>query len=419
MTRVPWSRHQPPVFSPIPLSALPAATTAAMRLAGDPRPSLEGKLRRDFAADRAILCGSGTQALQLALLLARQRVASDLVALPAFTCYDVATAAVGADARVLVYDIDPDTLGPDLESLERALGAGARTVVVAPLYGVPIDWRALEALSAQHGAVLVEDAAQGHGATWEGRPLGALGSLSVLSFGRGKGWTGGAGGALLLRGRDRDPGGEAVDPELAAVPGHGGPRLARELRTLAGALGQAAVGRPAMYALPSSIPWIGLGRTRYRSPGPVTAITRAAAALLLRSDEHAVREVDIRRAHGAWYSEWLQARAGMDPVPLVPGAVAGYLRFPVRLPAGGRTVADGRRARRLGIAASYPTALLALDAVRNRLPAGIAPCPGADLLARTLFTLPTHSALTPGERDSVVAILDAITQESPVRARAG
>jgi perosamine synthetase len=419
MRWVPWPRHQPPVFSPVPLGALPAVTAAAMRIAGEPRPRLEAKLRRDFGADRAILCGSGTQALQLALLLARQRVGSDLVALPAFTCYDVATAAVGADARVLVYDIDPDTLGPDLESVERALRSGARTVVVAPLYGVPVDWRALEALSAQHGAVLVEDAAQGHGATWEGRSLGALGSLSILSFGRGKGWTGGAGGALLLRGRDRDPGGEAVDPGLPAVAGHGGPRVARELRTLAGAVGQAVVGGPAMYALPSSIPWIGLGRTRYRSPGPITAMTRAAAALLLRSDEHAAREVDIRRVHGAWYSEWLEARSGMDPVPLAPGAVPGYLRFPVRLPAGWRTFADSRRARRLGIAASYPTALLDLEAVRARFSADIAACPGADLLARTLFTLPTHSALTPGERDSVVAILDAKSRESPVRARAG
>jgi dTDP-4-amino-4,6-dideoxygalactose transaminase len=99
--------------------------------------------------------------------------------------------------------------------------------------------------------------------------------------------------------------------------------------------------------------------------------------------------------------------------------VPGYLRFAVRLPAGRRTVADSRRARRLGIAASYPTALLALQAIRTRLAGDVVACPGADLLARTLFTLPTHSALTPGERDSVVDVLDARARESPVRARAG
>lgn len=402
---VPWPRHQPPVHSPIPLAALPAAIAAAARVARDPRSALEDALCRDLGAQRAILCGSGTQALQLALLLARQRVGSDTVALPAFTCYDVATAAAGADARVVLYDIDPETLGPDLDSLDDALRHGARTIVVAPLYGVPVDWRALEAVSARYGAVLVEDAAQGHGASWEGRPIGALGPLSVLSFGRGKGWTGGSGGALMLRGIGPDD--EAIGQELRAVPRPDDPRPDQELRLLAGAIGQTAASRPALYALPSSVPWIGLGQTRYRSPTPLRSITRAAAALLLQSKERAAREAEVRRAHGAWYLEHLQASSDLVPVPLVPGALAGYLRFPVRLPAGWGAFTDARRARRLGVAPSYPTALIVLEAVRTRLAGYAAACPGAGQLARTLFTLPTHSALTPGERHCIVAMLDA------------
>ncbi len=108
------------------------------------------------------------------------------MALPAFTCYDIASAAVGAGVRVALYDVDPDTLGPDPASLERVLAAGAGAVVAGPLYGVPLEWDALRALADRHGALLIEDAAQGHGASWRGRPLGSLGDLSVLSFGRGK-----------------------------------------------------------------------------------------------------------------------------------------------------------------------------------------------------------------------------------------
>jgi len=417
VTRVlPWARHQPPVFSPIPPGALPAAVAAAARIAGDPRPDLEAKLCRDFGAGRAILCGSGTQALQLGILVARDRADSDLVALPAFTCYDVATAAAGAGARVVLYDIDPETLGPDMESFERALREGARTVVVAPLYGVPVDWKAVEAVSSGYGAVLVEDAAQGHGATWEGRPIGSIGSLSVLSFGRGKGWTGGGGGALLLRGQGAE--GEVVGPRLDALLRRNDPGLAQELRTLAGATGQTAVGNPALYALPSSLPWIGLGQTRYRSPGPVTAITRAAASLVLRSSEHAAREAEVRRANGAWYLQRLRGGSGPGPVHVLPGAVAGYLRFPIRLPDGWGTFTDARLARRLGIAPSYPTALFALDAVRARLVAGGGAFRGADHLARTLFTLPTHSALTPEERSSIMVMLESKAPDSRPRARA-
>src|SRR5439155_883687 len=111
-----------------------------------------------------------------------------VVALPAYACYDVATAAVAVNARIALYDVHPATLAPDLASLTATLAEGARIVVVAPLYGMPVDWDAIEQCVAAFGALAIEDAAQGHGASWRGRPLGSLGRLSVLSFSRGKGW---------------------------------------------------------------------------------------------------------------------------------------------------------------------------------------------------------------------------------------
>ena len=78
------------------------------------------------------------------------------------------------------------------DSVRRALQQGARVIVVSPLYGLPIEWEELSRLASEFGAEIIEDAAQGHGAAWRGRPLGTLGQISILSFGRGKGWTGGA-----------------------------------------------------------------------------------------------------------------------------------------------------------------------------------------------------------------------------------
>ena len=120
------------------------------------------------------------------------------VALPAYCCYDVATAADGAGVAFHLYDLEPETLSPDLASLRRSFDAGARSVVVAHLYGVPADLAAVRALAAEFGAIVIEDAAQGSGCEWRGRPAGAHGALGVLSFGRGKGVTGGKGGALLV-----------------------------------------------------------------------------------------------------------------------------------------------------------------------------------------------------------------------------
>ena len=86
------------------------------------------------------------------------------------------------------------------DAFESAFREGATIAVVASLYGMPIGWNDVRSAAAAHGVLVIEDAAQGHGASWQGQPLGSLGDLSVLSFSRGKGWTGGYGGALLSRG---------------------------------------------------------------------------------------------------------------------------------------------------------------------------------------------------------------------------
>src|SRR3989449_6070319 len=100
------------------------------------------------------------------------------------------------------------------------------------------------------GAAVIEDAAQGFGASWRGRPLGSLGAVSVLSFGRGKGWTGGRGGALLARGR--------APPTAANGNGAG---LWREGEGLVLAAAQGGFARPPPHGPPAPLPWLGLGET--------------------------------------------------------------------------------------------------------------------------------------------------------------
>ena len=188
--------HGPATHLP---QAFPSIFHAAVDALGeDPRGRLRAFLAERYLADEVVLVDSGTHALELAIRTAHAAIANRssgsvpplTVALPAYSCYDLATAVIGANAQVELYDVNPQTLGPETRSFEAALGAGATVAVVAPLYGVPVDWDACSAVAARFGAVLIEDAAQGQGASWRGVPLGGVGGLSVLSFGRGKGWTG-------------------------------------------------------------------------------------------------------------------------------------------------------------------------------------------------------------------------------------
>lgn len=399
MTPFPLLRHQLPVRSPLPLPALRSGLRSLLRRSEDPRPALLARLRDRLEARDGILTDTGTSALRLALEMTAEGGRAP-VALPSYSCYDVATAAVGARVPVLLYDLDPRTLSPDLASLERALDSGAGSVVVAPLHGFPVAWGAITDLAARRGAVVVEDAAQAHGSGWGARPAGRFGDLVVLSFGRGKGWTGSGGGALVVR----DP---AWTDRLAALR----PRLRPEGSTmwtealhLARAGAQWGFGRPGVYGLPRRVPALGLGETRYREPAPPGSMPRTAAAVTLATEEVARAEVPVRRSRAARYRDLLEEEApDVRPVDPVPEGWSGYLRFPVLL-AEGPELPD--EAIPFGLERSYPLALVDLPPLHPLLTREVDPFPearGGRVLARRLVTFPTHRAVGPAEQRRLVA----------------
>ncbi|MGH7679942.1 MAG: DegT/DnrJ/EryC1/StrS family aminotransferase [Gemmatimonadaceae bacterium] len=388
-----FRRHQLPAHSPISAPAFIAA------LAGRAlHPSAEIERARllvasEFNADTVVLVDSGRSALRLAITHALSRPSSRIVALPAFQCYEVATAAVGADCGIALYDVDPGTLRPDLESVERALRAGAKAVVVAPLYGVPVPWEDIVALAKKHDAIAIEDAAQANGAEWKGRRLGSLGEVSVVSFGRGKAWSGGGGGALLLRGESA-----AWQQEIAQS------RLAREGRVVALTMLQVAFGRPGLYGVPASIPALGLGETHYHEPTTPTGSTSFSAALLRRTLAAARAEAEFRSGVAQRWKESLPAALSEGIPPVLSEGRAGYLRFPLRLHRDAADRASVGEARRAGVARSYPRPLGELPPVGARLVEPNAKMPGAAALARELVTLPTHSRLAPRDFETILAL---------------
>jgi dTDP-4-amino-4,6-dideoxygalactose transaminase len=303
--------------------------------------------------------------------------------LPAYACYDVATALDTARVPFVLYDLDPATLGPDFDSLRRALNEGADRIVVVHLYGLPVDMRAVSDLAREYGALVIEDAAQGAGGSFEGIALGGLGELGVLSFGRGKGCTGGRGGALLVQ-REAEPWVEAqgspdLKPATSAVP------------DLLALFAQWALGRPALYWLPASLPFLSLGDTIYQPPHTPARLSSLAAAVIDRTLTLGMPEADLRRRHAARLKEALRGTRLRTPEHPM-GAEPGYLRFPVifdtdRAPPGG----DGGL---LGIMPGYPRALAELAGFGTRRQNSGESFPGALELAARLWTLPSHGALT-------------------------
>ncbi len=314
------------------------------------------------------------------------------------------TAADAVDAEVILYDLDPATLSPDPESLQRALSAGPHAVVVAHWYGVPADLGAARRLCAAAGALLIEDAAQGVGVSISGRPAGSLGSFGILSFGRGKGRTGGHGGAVL-----------ADSPETAALlhpvmerlgPGGSG------LRGLFGLAGQWALGRPWLYGVPAGLPLLRLGETIYRPASPLRRLPALAAGVVEAVWAWSDRESLVRETNAERWRRVLEPVPGLLMYSVPPGSRGGWLRFPVRSGAR-RAVLGDRAARRAGAMSGYPAPLSALPVASGRILRLAESFPGAAELSRSLITLPTHSQVAERDFESIERTLSRPVKQIP------
>jgi len=153
-------------------------------------------------ADHGVATANGTTALHAALE-ALEIGAGDRVVTTPFTYVATANAVTLAGAEVAFVDVDPETYNLDPDALEAHLRDGAQVdaVVAVHLYGLPADLTRLRELADEYDFALVEDAAQAHGATVEGEPVGAVGDVGCFSFYPTKNMTTGEGGMITT---DRD-----------------------------------------------------------------------------------------------------------------------------------------------------------------------------------------------------------------------
>ena len=388
-------RRQLPAYSPLPLRAVVAGAAGLLPGAGPAGASVAAALAGGYGADEVLLTDSGTGALTLAVRASLAGSSSASVALPAYGCYDLATAADGAGSPVVLYDLEPASLAPDLASLRRALGQGARAVIFAHWYGVPAAPEPVSAAARAAGAIVIEDAAQGAGGAWRGRPLGSFGDLTVLSFGRGKGNTAGRGGALLAHGTQ---GKAAFDYTRGVI----GPAL-RGLREHVLLVAQWLLGRASLYAVPSALPFLQLGETLYHAPAPPRAMCGVSARTLALTLPLGDREAMVRRSNAKRLLK--RCGPGLTPVRAPAGAEPGCLRLPFLATPVARLAAASPAARALGIMPAYPHALCDLKGFGERVLNRGDPFPGARMLAERIVTLPTHSLLSAADLGGLEAWL--------------
>jgi dTDP-4-amino-4,6-dideoxygalactose transaminase len=142
-----------------------------------------------FEDEFAAYCGtascvgvsSGTAALTLALIAAGIG-SGDEVIVPAHTYIASALAVVNSGATPVFCDVDDATGLIDPDAAVACVGPRTAAIIPVHLYGQVCEMEPLEALAGRHGLLVLEDAAQAHGATYRGRHAGSLGAAAAFSF---------------------------------------------------------------------------------------------------------------------------------------------------------------------------------------------------------------------------------------------
>lgn len=145
----------------------------------------EEKFANFCGAKHCVVVNSGTSALHTALLAHGIQLGDELITVPnSFIATSWAITYCGA--KPVFIDVDPNTFLMNPELIEQAITSKTKAILPVHLYGQPADMDQINDIARKHGLVVIEDAAQAHGATYKGKRVGGLGSTTCFSFYPGK-----------------------------------------------------------------------------------------------------------------------------------------------------------------------------------------------------------------------------------------
>jgi dTDP-4-amino-4,6-dideoxygalactose transaminase len=327
--------------------------------------AFERELAAFCGAKHAVTCASGTDALVLALR-AKGVGPGDAVICPSFTFCATAEVVALVGATPVFVDVEADTFNIDFKKLAaavataRRLGLTPKAIIPVDLFGLPADHAAVAAVAKAENLFVLDDAAQGFGASIGGRKLGTLGTMTATSFFPAKPLgCYGDGGAVLTD-----------DGELAA--------LLRSLR---------------MH---------GQGSDRYDNVriGLASRLDTIQAAVLREKLKIFPEEIEARNVVADRYTEGLR---DVVTVPTVPeGYVSVWAQYTIRLEPGRRDAfAAALKIEGIPTAIYYPIPLHRQQAYKH-YPVGEGGLPVSERLADEVISLPMHAYLDASTQDRII-----------------
>lgn len=320
--------------------------------------AFEGEFSEIVESLCCVAVNSGTSGLHLALL-ALGVGTGDEVIVPSFTFAATANAVQLTGATAVFADIEPDYFSIDSSAVEAAITSRTKAIMPVHLYGHPANLNALRQLADKHGLTLVEDAAQAHAATVDGKPVGAWGEAGIFSFYPTKNMTSGEGGMVTT-----------PDPEVA-----------RRLRLLRNQ---------------------GMEK-RYSNEifGFNTRMTEIHAAIGRVQLGRLAEWTKRRQANAFFLSENLY---GVVVPPTADWASHVFHQYTIRVLDHDRDrFAEELAARGVGSGVYYPTPVHRLPSFNLDFD-----LPNTELAAKQVLSLPVYPSLTQSELETIVSVVNEV-----------
>ncbi|MBE0702915.1 MAG: DegT/DnrJ/EryC1/StrS family aminotransferase [Afipia sp.] len=333
---------------------------------------LEADLAAFCGAKHVVACASGTDAL-LMVLMAKEIGPGDAVLVPSFTFCATDEVVALTGATPVFVDVDETTFNIDVASLKRGIatarkgGLKPKAIIPVDLFGQSADHDAVAKVAAEEGLFVLDDAAQGFGATYKGKRLGTFGLATATSFFPAKPLgCFGDGGAIFTD-----------DASLAEA-----------LR---------------------SVRVHGQGSEKYDNIrlGLTGRLDTMQAAILIEKLKIFPDEIEARNRVASYYAKGLD---GVVNVPKVPeGNVSVWAQYTIRVKDGTREAfAEALKARGVPTAVYYPKSMHQQTAYRH-FPVAEGGLPVCEKLSRECISLPMHPYLDTATQDRIIsAVRDAV-----------
>ncbi len=356
-----------PQLEPQDVEAAHAVLKSGMLRAASRCAELETRFSEITGAKHGLTCSNGTTALQLAYGALLEP--GDEVLVPAWTYIATASMLVASGCRPIFVDADPESYQIDLADAAKRITPNTKAIACTHLYGIPVEVDGVQALAREHGLKVIYDAAQSHLATYKGRGLGEFGDAVTYSFYATKNLGTGEGGMVTVND-------DALADKIGLLRSHG-------------------------------------ERDKYihESVGFNYRMNDITGAIGCSRLDRLPQETDARRGAAKRYDAIIDEIDGIGRPRIDDGIEPAWHLYTVRIDPDAFTCTRDEfcaaiKAEGVPTAVHYPLSLTDQPAfaeivARNAADFGDAHPPVARRLAKTVFCLPMHHALSEQDTDDI------------------